>query len=176
MTTRKPVVKTAALAVLLALALVGCGSSGSPSHPAAHPAARAVSLDRVSTVLPAQVGNAWILTDVEGAGTSQGELQLNNTEGAEAKINWRKADQHQSYLEDRADLGAARPLTVLGKPGQMFTYSADDHTVIRPVEGKAFLEIRVDGVSEAAFMAFVDSLGAVDAQRWAAVVRAAPLG
>jgi hypothetical protein len=163
-------VLTALLTVTLTATLTGCGSEG--ASPSSAPTVAPAPLDVVGDVLPA---GSWVLVDFYGSGTSQGELQLNNADGAEAKINWRKADQFQSYVDDRADLGADKPLVVLGRASRMYTYSADDHTVIRPVAGRAFLEIRVDGADEAAFRTFVASLGAVTPEQWTAAVEAAGL-
>lgn len=151
---------TRVLAVLaLSLALAGCGSGGSPT-PAPAAVTQAPSAGLVGSVESSDP--SWIVTDTDGAGTAEGEIQLDRADGAVAKVNWRKADQYDSYVEDRSDVSNAETIPVLADDGLMFTYSADDRTVIRPAEGDAFLEIRVEGTDLAGFQAFLGSLRVVE--------------
>lgn len=89
-----------------------------------------------------------------------GELSYAN--GAQRlDVHWRPASAYDGYVEDRQhiahpEVDPGTPVEVLGKPSLLWPYSADDHTVIRPVEEHFFLEVRGGGMDRATF---VDLLG-----------------
>lgn len=77
-------------------------------------------------------------------------------------IHWRAAADHDGYVADRDDIGKPDEVDVLGRVSLLWDYSADDHTVIRPVEGRYALEVRGSGMSRAAFVDLLGKLRLVD--------------
>ncbi len=72
------------------------------------------------------------------------------------------AGSYASYVEDREHLvdpaAPGAPVTVLGRAGQLWAYSADDHTVIREVEDGHWLELRGQGLDQDAYLALLGQL------------------
>ena len=63
------------------------------------------------------------------------------------------------YVVDREHIvdppAPGEPITVLGRPAQMWAYTADDHTAIREVEDGHWIELRGEGMDEAAYLALL---------------------
>ena len=72
------------------------------------------------------------------------------------------ASEYDSYVADRSELDGRQTVQVLGREGTMWTYAADDHTVIRSVQDGHFVEIRGTGMSESEFRAMLGDLALTD--------------
>ena len=85
--------------------------------------------------------------------------------GADLEINSYDAKSYDSYVEDREHIvdppAPGEPVTVLGRPAQMWAYSADDHTAIREVEDGHWLEFRGSGMDRAAYLDLLGRLRVV---------------
>ena len=72
------------------------------------------------------------------------------------------AKDYDSYVKDREYIvdppAPGAPVTVLGRPGQLWAYAADDHTVIREVEGGRWMEFRGQGMDQDAYLALLGQL------------------
>ncbi|MDN4173488.1 hypothetical protein QWY28_11075 [Nocardioides sp. SOB77] len=133
----------------------GSGSGSEPQAPADDATYRAV-LD-----MP-----GWTVTHVyEEAGGNGGEISYERGE-ALLEVTWRPGSLHDDYVEDRRHIvdppADGAPLQVLGLTAQRWSYSADDHTVIRPVEDGFTLEVRGSGMPLSGFEDLLDDLRLVD--------------
>jgi hypothetical protein len=83
-----------------------------------------------------------------------GEVQFTKG-GQNLAISWYPEKTYQDYLLDRQHItqppAPGDPVTVLGKPGQLWAYSATDHTVMREPQLGHWMEFRGDGMDRAAF-------------------------
>jgi len=77
-------------------------------------------------------------------------------------ITWYPASQWKGYAADRASEKAYGDVEVLGRTGHAITYSRTDHAVLRPVVGKWFLEVRVQGINAAGFDRILGELKGTD--------------
>jgi len=81
---------------------------------------------------------------------------------AELEITSYPAKDYDSYVKDREYIvdppAPGAPVTVLDRPGQMWAYSADDHTVIREVEDGHWMEFRASGLDQDGFLAVLGQL------------------
>jgi hypothetical protein len=81
---------------------------------------------------------------------------------ASLEITSYDAASYDSYVEDREHIpevpAPGAPITVLGRPAQMWAYSADDHTAIREVEDGRWLELRGSGLDQASYLALLGQL------------------
>jgi hypothetical protein len=81
---------------------------------------------------------------------------------ANLEITSYAAKNYDSYVTDREHLvdppAPGAPVTVLGRAGQLWAYSHDDHTVIREVEDGHLLELRGQGMDQGAFLALLGRL------------------
>ena len=81
---------------------------------------------------------------------------------ANLEITSYAAKDYDSYVEDREYIvdppAPGAPVTVLGRAGQLWAYSQDDHTVIREVEGGHWLEFRGQGMDQDAYLALLGQL------------------
>ena len=81
---------------------------------------------------------------------------------AELEVTSYGADSYDSYVVDREHIvqppAPGQPIEVLGKPAQMWAYSAQDHTAIRVVEDGHWMEFRGDGMDQAAYLALLGQL------------------
>ena len=113
----------------------------------------------------------WRVTHVEEFDPTDGEMRFSNGE-RQLQVNWRPAQQHGEYVADRRDVSTSRPVPVLGATGLMFTYSPRDFTVIAPVHGRVFLELRGGVGDRAAFLRVLGRLEPVDVDTWLAAMPA----
>lgn len=92
-------------------------------------------------------------------------------EAPRLEVAWYPRDQYESYLADRASEPHVQHVTVLGERAQMVSYSATDHAVMLPPQGKVFLELRGNIGGEAAFTQFLaTSVEQVDIRTWLAAM------
>ncbi|RHW24564.1 hypothetical protein D0Z08_23895 [Nocardioides immobilis] len=70
----------------------------------------------------------------------------------------RRAGDYDGYVADRADVSSSESVDVVGAAGMLYTYSDHDFTVIRAVEGAAFIELRGTFLSRAEFDDFLAGL------------------
>jgi len=81
---------------------------------------------------------------------------------ANLEIDSYAAKDYASYVEDREHIvdppAPGEPIEVLGRPAQMWAYTADDHTAIREVQGGHWMELRAEGVDKAGFIALLGQL------------------
>jgi hypothetical protein len=84
--------------------------------------------------------------------------------GASIEMVQYPADAYDSYYEDRLHVSDPAPSRLLGKPSATFTYSAEDHTTIRPAESGTFLEVRGSGMDLAGYHVLLDRVVQTDAR------------
>lgn len=106
----------------------------------------------------------WVLRSAT-VQPSYGSLSYEKA-GSQVEIRWKAADLHDQYVADRTRIDApavdpGESLTVLGAPALLWAYAADDHTVIRQVDGDVFLEVRGSGLGEPAYRALLTRLVAI---------------
>lgn len=116
----------------------------------------------------------WKVTKVDGNPTN-GKIRYRKDDW-ELRVNWRPSQWFNSYLTSRRAVSSATPVTLLGETAEMWTYHRRDHTVISPVHGETFLEIRGEGMERATFLELLDQLRQVqpaefDARLPVAIVR-----
>lgn len=102
----------------------------------------------------------WAVTSTEGSGDYTGVTWENGQRSFE--ITSYAADSYDGYVEDREHIvdpaAPGDPVEVLGVAGQLWAYSADDHTTIREVQDGHWLELRGSGMSRAAYLDLLGSL------------------
>jgi hypothetical protein len=136
------------------------GSGGSQAY-----AAEAI---RVADANPRVLVDApgWHVIRVDEFTVTEGEMDFSNQKHG-LDVNWRPADYHETFLEDRADAGKRVRIEVLGDSGWMFRYGdTTDFTTILPPHGPNFLEIRGDLGSEQAYRELLTRLTTVDVDTW----------
>lgn len=78
------------------------------------------------------------------------------------EITWYPAGSYAEYVEDREHIteppSPGEPVQVLGLGGQLWAYSATDHTVIREVQDGHWMEFRGGGMSLQEFRGLLDRL------------------
>jgi hypothetical protein len=81
---------------------------------------------------------------------------------ANLEITSYDAKSYDDYVTDREHIvdppAPGEPIEVLGRPAQMWAYSADDHTAIREVEDGHWMEFRAGGLDRAAYLALLGQL------------------
>jgi hypothetical protein len=182
---RRPVLLAAAAAVVAAAVAGGAvaATSGGETHharpakssPSAPHTAYAANVREVAEANQRLLIHApgWKISYVAQFTVDNGEIGFKN--GSKLlQVNWRPADQYQSYYDDRvADTSKQRPITLLGQHGTMFTYSdANDYATMLPPMGQNFLEIRGGVGSEQAYRALLAKLYQVDVDTWLAALPA----
>lgn len=90
------------------------------------------------------------------------------------EITWYGADSYADYVVDREHIvsppAPGEPVEVLGRPAQLWAYSADDHTVIREVEAGHWMEIRGLGLDRPDYLALLQQLRLVTLEEFAAAL------
>jgi hypothetical protein len=109
-------------------------------------------------------GGGWTVDNVEQA-NDYGSISY--ARGRERfEITWSPASSYESYVRDREHISQppapGEPVEVLGAAGQLWAYSAQDHTVIREVEDGYWMEIRGAGMGRAEYLDLLASLRLVD--------------
>ena len=79
------------------------------------------------------------------------------------RVNWRPAHSYDGYVASRRRISKSTTVTLFGKPSESWAYDRHDHTVIRPVQGESFFEVRGEGMDRAAFVDLLAQLRQVDA-------------
>ena len=136
-------------------------SSGQPA-PSPEPAPSVASGHRAVLDAP-----GWTVEHTEASDDGYGEVYYASGRSS-LEITWYPAKSYASYVEDRAHIvdppAPGRPVEVLGRPGQLWAYSAKDHTVIREVQDGHWMEFRGSGMDEAGYLALLAQLRLVDLQ------------
>lgn len=82
--------------------------------------------------------------------------------GAELEVTTYPEATYAEYVRDREHISQppapGAPVEVLGRSGQLWAYSADDHTVIREPEAGRWLELRAQGLDERGYLALLGRL------------------
>lgn len=108
---------------------------------------------------------AWEVDDVSGATASAGSISYANG-SQQLEISWSEAASYADYVADREHISdppaPGEPVEVLGADGQLWAYSAEDHTVIREVEDRHWMEFRGSGMDRAAYLVLLGELRLVD--------------
>lgn len=98
----------------------------------------------------------WVVVDVAATGWQVEDADEDATshqvawrlpDGGTVEATVRPTDAHAGYRQDRLELGEPEPTRLLGVPAELFTYAADDHTVMTAPVGGSFVEVRVSGVA-----------------------------
>jgi hypothetical protein len=89
----------------------------------------------------------WSVTNVDGDPTN-GKIRYGKDD-CELRVNWRPDRWFDEYLASRRHISPATPVTLLGEPAEMWAYHRRDHTVIGPVHGETFVEVRGEGMERA---------------------------
>ncbi|GAA0253920.1 hypothetical protein [Cryptosporangium japonicum] len=112
----------------------------------------------------------WTATYVSGFAEKEGSIRWSK-QGREIEFNWRPAQYYDSYHQDRASVSAAEPVTVAGRGGELYTYSANDFGVMLPPRGKFFVELRGGGSwTRAAFGETLTHVVQVGVEQWLAAL------
>ncbi|GAA1948701.1 hypothetical protein GCM10009798_04860 [Nocardioides panacihumi] len=160
------------LAPLAAAAAVGALVMGSALRVATlrddpHPRPPAAATPRAGGFHAVLDADGWTLTGAyQDSRSGMGEVGYRNG-SATLSIDWYPASDYAQRYDSRRRMthppSDGRPVEVLGLPGRMWSYTADDHTVLRPVQDGHFLEIRGSGTSTQAFIDVLSRLRLVDA-------------
>lgn len=134
----------------------GGDGAGRPSGVAGAPSPEQVSGYRAVLDAP-----GWEVTYVQEEPPYGGEMSYSNGERS-LDIHWRPAKTYDTYVEDRGDNGPGEEIEVLGKPGLVWAYSANDHTMIREPDLGHLLEVRGSGMDKAAYLDLLAALRLVD--------------
>jgi hypothetical protein len=81
---------------------------------------------------------------------------------ASLEITSYAAKDYDSYVVDREHIvdppAPGEPIQVLGRPAQMWAYTAHDHTAIREVQDGHWMEFRAEGLDRAGYLALLGQL------------------
>ena len=109
----------------------------------------------------------WQVRDVESSADGYGEVDYASGRSS-LQITWYPAESYADYVQDREHIveppAPGRPVEVLGRPGQLWAYSAKDHTVIREVQDEHWMEFRGSGMDETGYLELLAQLRLVDLQ------------
>ena len=168
---RRWLVPVAAAATVAAVALASAWWPGGEAAPTPAP-----QLSPAAPVAPAPAEESaggyravldapgWQVVNVEEA-TRNGSVAYQRGK-ASVEISWAPAASYQGYVTDREHIveppAPGEPVEVLGAPGQLWAYSATDHTVIREVRRGHWMEIRGGGMNRAAYDDLLAQLRLVD--------------
>lgn len=162
-----PAVAAAVVAVLVMGSAWWAGSRTDDVHP--RPPAAIVSAPPATPTPYRAVLDAdgWRLdSSYEDPDGRTGELGYSRG-AATLKIDWYPASGYADRYANRRLLtdppSDGTPVEVLGLPSHLWAYSADDHTVLRPVQHGHFLEIRGSGMDERSYVRVLHRLLLVDA-------------
>lgn len=112
----------------------------------------------------------WDISKVDGDPTD-GKIRYAKG-GWKLRVNWRPERFYDSYLASRRRISPATAVTLFGKPAESWAYDRRDHTVIGPVQGETFFEVRGEGMDRAAFVDLLDRLRQVHADDFEATLPA----
>lgn len=103
----------------------------------------------------------WDISKVDG---DPGDGKIRYAKGDwELRVNWRPERFYDSYLTSRRRISKPTTVTLFGEPAESWACDRRDHTVIRPVQGETFFEVRGEGMDRAAFVGLLVRLRQVDA-------------
>lgn len=170
-------VPLAAAAAVAALATgpLWWGGGSEPSGTGADQSAVAPAADPADGTgdFPLLEAAGW---SVEDAGSDEYGVEVDfvGPDGASFQANSRDADLYDEYVADREDIvrppAPGDPVEAVGLPGQLWSYSREDHTVIREVEGETYWEFRGGGMRESAFIDLLAQVRLVGAEEFEAAL------
>lgn len=163
---RRTVVLVAAAAAIV-VALTGVFfPRGNPAAPTSAYGAEARAVAESNQRLLLDVPG-WKVSSVNEFTAAEGEMTFANG-NQKLEVHWRPADQYADFLEDRSLDTTQVPIELLGQYGTMFRYRDNwpEYTLMLPPKGKNFLEVRVDGGTEAAYRALIAKLKPVGVEEW----------
>ncbi|SHN46684.1 hypothetical protein [Cryptosporangium aurantiacum] len=86
----------------------------------------------------------WKATYVTGFAEAAGSIRWEK-DGRSLEINWRPAAYYDDYHEGRLQTGTPARVTIDGRHGELFQYTADDFGVMLPPRDSSFVEMLADG-------------------------------
>ena len=105
--------------------------------------------------------SGWTVSSTTDDGEGYGEVIYANGD-ASLQITWYPAKTYATYLEDRRYIvdppADGAPIEVLGRSGQLWSYSTTDHAVMREVEEGHWMEFRGMGLDEATYRQLLGQL------------------
>jgi hypothetical protein len=157
----------AAAAAAIVIALTGVFfPRGNPAAPTSAYAAevRAVAEANQRLLLDAP---GWKVGAVQSFTEESGEMYFTNGT-TQLDVHWRPADEYDTFYKDRSHATTPVPIELLGQHGTMFRFRDQfpEYTLMLPPKGKNFLEVRLDGGSEAAYRELVGKLKPVGVEEW----------
>ncbi|MEV5964469.1 hypothetical protein AB0L70_22040 [Kribbella sp. NPDC051952] len=162
---RRTVLLVAAAAIVIALAGVFF-PRGNPAAPASAYGAEVLAVAEANQRLLLDAPG-WKVGAVQSFTAEAGELYF--TDGTQQlNVHWRPADEYDGFYKDRSHDTTQVPIELLGQHGTMFLYrdKFPEYTLMLPPKGKNFLEVRLDGGSEAAYRELVGKLKPVGVEEW----------
>lgn len=153
----------AAVVAVLAAGTAWWASSTDPASESTPPVATVPEPGSFRAILEAP---GWTLQNAyEDSRYHSGEVGYARGD-ASLQVNWYPASNYEDRFEDRRHItdpaSDGTPVEVLGLTGSMWAYSADDHTTIRPVDERHFLEVRGSGMDQEEYLALLGQLRLVD--------------
>lgn len=159
-------------APVVAAAAVGALATGSAwwasgVHDASRPEPPVAVTPQPSGYRAVLEADGWTLAGAyQNSQVGMGEVGYQDG-SATLSINWYPASGYAERYDSRRGItdppSDGQPVEVLGLVSHLWAYTALDHTVLRPVEGGHFLEIRGSGIGKQAFVDLLSQLRLVDA-------------
>lgn len=157
----------APLVAAVAVAALAGGTlwwSSQPPPETGFAAAPGVSPEGPPAYLPLLEAPGWVLENV-GPGEDGGSARYMKGD-VELEISWREAELYDDYVDDRENIvdppAPGRPVEVIGRSGQLWSYTAKDHTTISVVEDDLYYELRADGLRRSAYLDLIAQVRLVD--------------
>lgn len=158
-----PLAAAAAVAVLAGAVAWWSAGPGDPSSAPGPAGTRAQADGQEALALLEAPG--WQVAHV-GRAEPGGSIAYEAAGGRSLEISWYPAATYDSYVEDRRRIvdppAAGEPIEVLGLGAQLWSYSRDDHTVIREIEVGRWLEVRAAGMGEDDYLELLGQLRLVN--------------
>lgn len=112
----------------------------------------------------------WRVTRADQYDAGTGEMTFKNG-SQELELNWRPADTHASYVEDREhDAGETWDVTIAGRPALLIQYEGYNDFTALWLDGDKSLEMRGVFPTVEDYMAVAETLEFVDEERWLAAM------
>lgn len=161
------------LAAAAAVAALACAPlwAGGGDEPRAETNGFAAAPATGPTYLPVLDADGWRVTDA-ATDPVGGSVRFAASGERSLEVNWYVSDLYAGYVEDREHIvdppAPGEPVEVAGVAGQMWAYSAADHTVIREVDDGLMLELRGEGMGRRAYLDLLGQVRLVDLESFEA--------